>query len=318
MPALRAGGRYVWHEPVVRRILLRTALFITPGMALWALLPDRHSALGPRSRRLRRSVRCAGTRRHHRRPDTGAGEGPPVNQWDAQCSWRPLRGSTGRHRPGPQFPGSPSDIGFRWTGLDHSHLDAERRTAAFPAGLGPRPGLAVYMVNFTGSMTVGALVWGLVAEGGGLLITFLIAAVVMLAGVVAGVVWKVPETGHLDREPAIYWPEPRMAFDPELDSGPVLVSCHRHAGTRDSFPRSDEPPPPVSTPHRSDPLGALPRRRPTRPLHRALQRRLLGGTPAPARGPLDRGGQRGRGGCAGFFGSACPGGTPAAAVANRA
>ena len=37
MPALRAGGRYVWHEPVVRRILLRTALFITPGMALWAL-----------------------------------------------------------------------------------------------------------------------------------------------------------------------------------------------------------------------------------------------------------------------------------------
>jgi predicted MFS family arabinose efflux permease len=39
VPALRAGGRYVWHEPVVRRILLRVMLFITPGMALWALLP---------------------------------------------------------------------------------------------------------------------------------------------------------------------------------------------------------------------------------------------------------------------------------------
>ena len=138
VPALRAGGRYVWHEPVVRRILLRTALFITPGIALGLAPPDRHSALGPRSRRLRRSVRCAGTRRHHRRPDTGAGEGP-VNQWDAQCGRRPLRG-TGRDRPGPQFPGGPSDIGFRWTGLDHSHLDAERRTAAFPAGLGPRSG----------------------------------------------------------------------------------------------------------------------------------------------------------------------------------
>ena len=39
MPALRAGGRYVWHEPVVRRILLRAAMFVAPAMALWALLP---------------------------------------------------------------------------------------------------------------------------------------------------------------------------------------------------------------------------------------------------------------------------------------
>jgi quinol monooxygenase YgiN len=80
------------------------------------------------------------------------------------------------------------------------------------------------MVTFTGSMTVGAVVWGVVAEGVGLLVTFLGAACLMVAGVVAGVVWKVPETGHLDREPAVYWPEPQMAFDPELDSGPVLVT----------------------------------------------------------------------------------------------
>ena len=46
VPALRAGGRYVWHEPVVRRILLRTALFITRDGALGVAPPDRHSALG--------------------------------------------------------------------------------------------------------------------------------------------------------------------------------------------------------------------------------------------------------------------------------
>src|SRR5215217_5152264 len=39
VPALRAGGRYVWHEPVVRRILLRAILFVAPAMGLWALLP---------------------------------------------------------------------------------------------------------------------------------------------------------------------------------------------------------------------------------------------------------------------------------------
>src|SRR5205085_3643873 len=49
VPALRAGGRYVWHEPVLRRILLRAILFVVPAMALWALLPliaSRHLGVG--------------------------------------------------------------------------------------------------------------------------------------------------------------------------------------------------------------------------------------------------------------------------------
>ena len=33
-----------------------------------------------------------------------------------------------------------------------------------------------------------------------------------------------PETGHLDRETAVYWPEARLAFDPQPDAGPVLVT----------------------------------------------------------------------------------------------
>jgi MFS family permease len=39
MPALVAGGRYVRHEPVVRKILLRFATFMVPACAVWALLP---------------------------------------------------------------------------------------------------------------------------------------------------------------------------------------------------------------------------------------------------------------------------------------
>jgi len=37
--ALRAGGRYVRYAPVVRRILLRSVLFLVPASAMWALLP---------------------------------------------------------------------------------------------------------------------------------------------------------------------------------------------------------------------------------------------------------------------------------------
>jgi hypothetical protein len=55
-------------------------------------------------------------------------------------------------------------------------------------------------------------------------VTFFVAAAVMVAGVVAGLFWRVPEIAHLDREPAIYWPEPRLAFDPEPDGGAVLVT----------------------------------------------------------------------------------------------
>ena len=39
LPALRAGGRYVRHEPVIRTILLRFVTFVFPAGAVWALLP---------------------------------------------------------------------------------------------------------------------------------------------------------------------------------------------------------------------------------------------------------------------------------------
>ena len=37
--ATRAGLRYVWNAGVVRRVMVRLALFIVPASALWALLP---------------------------------------------------------------------------------------------------------------------------------------------------------------------------------------------------------------------------------------------------------------------------------------
>jgi len=39
LTALYAGRRYVWNAPGIRRVLLRTALFIPGAAALWSLLP---------------------------------------------------------------------------------------------------------------------------------------------------------------------------------------------------------------------------------------------------------------------------------------
>ncbi len=225
VPALRAGGRYVWHEPVVRRILLRAMLFITPGVALWALLPliaSQRLGLGADGYGALFGALGAGAivaalvlgRVRDRLSTNGMLAAAGILYAAALAALVLI----------PSFPAALATLvfaGLAWTAII-STLNAELQLF-LPVWVRAR-GLAIYMVNFTGSMTIGALVWGLVAQSLGLVVTFVVAACLMVVGVVAGVIWRLPETGHLDREPAIYWPEARLAFDPEPDSGPVLVT----------------------------------------------------------------------------------------------
>jgi MFS family permease len=225
VPALRAGGRYVWHEPIVRRVLLRVMLFVPPAMALWALLPlIANQRLGL----------------------TAAGYGALFGAFGFGAIVGALLLGRVRDRlstngmltaSGLVFAAASALIvlipsvaaalavltfaGLAWMAVT-STLAAELQLF-LPAWVRARV-FAIYMVVFTGSMTVGALAWGLVAESIGLQPTFLIAAVALLGGVIAGVFFRVPETGHLDREPAVYWPEARLAFDPQPDAGPVVVT----------------------------------------------------------------------------------------------
>ena len=38
------------------------------------------------------------------------------------------------------------------------------------------------------------------------------------------VVWPLRDVSGLNRKPAIYWPEPHLEVEPELEDGPVLVT----------------------------------------------------------------------------------------------
>jgi MFS family permease len=225
VPALRAGGRYVAHSPVVRRLLLRAMLFVAPGMALWALLPliaSRQLGLGSAGFGALFGALGAGAivavlvlGRLRSRLSTNGLLTPAGMIFSAALVIIVLV---------PNFLAALVTLvfaGLAWTAVI-STLNAELQLF-LPVWVRAR-GLAIYMITFTGSMTVGSLIWGLTAQGLGLRVTFFIAAAVMLAGVVAGLFWRVPELGHLDRGPAIYWPEPRLALDPEPDSGPVLVT----------------------------------------------------------------------------------------------
>jgi MFS family permease len=225
VPALRAGGRYVSYSPVTRRLLLRVLIFVAPAMALWALLPliaSRQLHLGAAGYGALFAALGAGAiiavlilGRLRRRLSTNGLLTPAALIFSAALVIIVLTSN---------FLVALTILvfgGLAWTAV-LSTLNAELQVF-LPVWVRAR-GLAVYMITFTGSMAVGSLIWGVVAQGLGLRITFFIAAGVMVAGVVAGLFWRVPEIGHLDREPAIYWPEPRLAIDPEPESGPVLVT----------------------------------------------------------------------------------------------
>ena len=225
--ALRAGGRYVWHEPVVRRLMLRAILFVAPAMALWALLPlvasqrlglaaDGYGALFGALGvgailgalilgRVQASLFTNGT--------LGAG----AILYAAALAALVVVPSFAAALLAMVFAGLP------WMAVT-STLQAELQLV-LPAWVRAR-GLAMYTVTFMGSNAVGALLWGLAADRLGLQLAILLAAGVMLIGVASASVLRVPETDHLDVQPAIYWTDARLGFDPEPQSGPVLVVVH--------------------------------------------------------------------------------------------
>jgi MFS family permease len=222
--ALRAAGRFVRHSAAMRRFLLRVALFILPGVALWALLP------------LVASQRL------------GMGSG----------GYGLLLAALGVGAVGGAFllPGLQARVSDNRLLAIASTVYAAAlavvalvpnatvvTVALIPAGTAwmavlanvnaivqmflPRwvraRGLGAYQVVFFGGQALGALAWGLVAEQIGLVNTFLAAAVLTALCTATLVRWPLIETRHLDREPAVFWPEPDLTVDPDPDAGPVVV-----------------------------------------------------------------------------------------------
>jgi hypothetical protein len=85
-------------------------------------------------------------------------------------------------------------------------------------------GLSVYQIVFAGGQAVGALCWGVVAEVAGLVPALLAAAASMLAGAATVGRWPLRDVRGLSREPAVYWPTPDLAIDPDAQAGPILVT----------------------------------------------------------------------------------------------
>ncbi len=225
LAALSAGGRFIRSSPVVRRILLRTALFIAPASALWGLLP----VIAKDQLRL-----------------SSSGYGLLLGALGVGAVLGAVLLSRLRVRFGQNTMLTTGAVGFAvatavlalvhnvvvvslalvvggmaWL-LTLSTLNASMQLS-LPAWVRAR-GLSVYQLIFMGGQAVGSLVWGLVAGATNSATSLLVAAALLLVCGLSSAWWPLhAKTSDLDLTPSSHWPEPTLLFEPEPLDGPVLV-----------------------------------------------------------------------------------------------
>jgi MFS family permease len=225
LAALSAGGRYIRSSPIVRRILLRAALFIAPGSAIWGLLPviakDR---LGLSS----------------------SGYGLLLGALGAGAVLGAFLLSRLRARFGQNALLTVGAVGFAvatlvlalvpifavvfvalvvggasWL-LSLSTLNASMQLN-LPAWVRAR-GLSVYQLIFMGGQAIGSVVWGVLAGATTSSTSLLVAAALLVVCGLSSLWWPLhASTNNIDLTPSSHWPEPNLVFEPEPLDGPVMV-----------------------------------------------------------------------------------------------
>jgi MFS family permease len=224
--AVRSGGRYVRHSPVVQRILLRAALFLVPGSALWALLPlvaSHRLGLGSGGYGVLLGAVGVGA-------VIGALLLPRLRaRWSvnrllliAGLAFTLVLVVLALSRSEAAVVAVLLPAGVAWV-LVLSNVNASMQL--FLPGWVRARGLAVYQMVFAGAQAAGALAWGALSDLAGLATAHLAAAALMLAGVATLRWWPMRDTTGLNREPAVYWPEPHLELQADGHDGPVLVTA---------------------------------------------------------------------------------------------
>ncbi|MCK0177205.1 MFS transporter [Mycolicibacterium sp. F2034L] len=225
LAALSAGGRYIRSSPVVRRILLRTVLFIAPGSALWGLL----AVIA--DRQLHQSSAGYGVM-------LGALGVGAVSGAVVLTRLQAVFGQTALLATAAVGFAAATTVlalvpvfwvvlvalvvgGLCWL-MSLSTLNASMQLS-LPAWVRAR-GLSVYQLVFMGGQALGSLVWGLVAGATSSVTALMISAALLLVCAVSVLWWPLHRsTGNLDVTPSAHWPEPALVFEPAAPDGPVVV-----------------------------------------------------------------------------------------------
>jgi MFS family permease len=225
LPALRAGGRYVRHSPVVRRIMLRSGTFVLPATALWALLPL------VATRRLR--LDAGGYGLLLAALGIGAvGGAVLLPRLRARLSLNRLlavamlayAGTLATVVTVPSLVVVLATLlvaGATWV-VVLSTLSASMQIF-LPPWVRAR-GLSAYQVVQAGGQAVGGIAWGVLAQRAGLGPTFALAAALLVLAAGTVVVLPLHDTRRMDTTEVSYWPQPVLTVEPDPEAGPVVVS----------------------------------------------------------------------------------------------
>jgi MFS family permease/quinol monooxygenase YgiN len=84
--------------------------------------------------------------------------------------------------------------------------------------------LAVQLLVFQGSMSLGSLLWGAIAQRYSLSISLASAGIGLLVGIVLTARYRLKCSELLDLRASLHWDQPTHAFEPCANDGPVLVT----------------------------------------------------------------------------------------------
>src|SRR5262245_10371029 len=184
--AIRAGVRYARYAPALRAVLVRTALFVLFGSALWALLPvlARHE-LGLDSIKYGILFGCLGLGsvlgavilpklRNRISTDSLAGSGTIL--------FAVATAALVEARHFGLLCAIMVGGGVAWISLMTSFIITTQNVV--PSWVRARA-LALYLLTFQGGMALGAIVWGAVTEHAGITVALLSAAVGLMIGLTA-------------------------------------------------------------------------------------------------------------------------------------
>lgn len=223
--AMRAGVRYVRHDPELRAVLVRTGVFVSCASALWAMLPLvarqqlRLGALGYGA-----LLGCLGA---------GAILGAiilPAVRRKVSLNVLIIVGTV-------LFASATAVLatlnvfillcvvmsfgGVAWMALMSSFNISVQ--ALVPAWVRARV-LSIYLLTFFGGMALGSAFWGALATRLGISSALLCAAGALVAGNIAAYFFPLRIGEELNLDPSLHWTDPIVVCEPRPEDGPVLVT----------------------------------------------------------------------------------------------
>lgn len=223
--AMVAGMRYAVYAPGFRNVLGRTLLFVFPASALWALLPlMARQELGLNASGygvLLGAVGAGALTGAYFLPRLRKKFSADLLTGIATISYSCALLTLAVIRSVPMLFLVMLLSGAAWLTM-LSSLNVAAQSVA--AGWVRARALSVYLIFFFGSMALGSLAWGALANAVTMPPVIVAAAVVVAIGVAANRRLPLATTEGIDLSPSLHWPAPVIRDPLEDDKGPVMVT----------------------------------------------------------------------------------------------